>query len=171
MQDSLLTLYKLIVLFMLNEVKFPLKRSQLFEFILEREYCTFFSLQQAIGELLDSKLIQSKAVLNGTQLSITEEGKSTLKYFANRLEPSIQEDIRHFMHQNKLNFKNEVSIQSDYFKSTSGEYTARLFIKEELWDLIHIELSVPTEEGAKKACRQWKEKHEEIYGYIMEQLL
>ena len=158
MQDSLLTLYKLIVLFMLNEVKFPLKRSQLFEFILEREYCTFFPLQQAIGELLDSQLIQSKTVLNGTQLSITEEGKSTLKYFSNRLEPSIQEDIRNFMGQNKLNF-------------TSGEYTARLFIKEEMWDLIHIELSVPTEEGAKKACRQWKEKHEEIYGYLMEQLL
>ena len=36
------TLYKLIVLYMLDKVDFPLTTSQISEFILEKEYTTYF---------------------------------------------------------------------------------------------------------------------------------
>ena len=37
------TLYKLIVLYMLDKVDFPLTTSQISEFILEKEYTTYFN--------------------------------------------------------------------------------------------------------------------------------
>ena len=40
-----LTLYKLIVLYMLDRVTFPLTKAQVGDFILEREYTTFLTLQ------------------------------------------------------------------------------------------------------------------------------
>ena len=40
------TLYKLIVLYMLEKVDFPLTTSQISEFILEKEYTTYFKLQE-----------------------------------------------------------------------------------------------------------------------------
>ncbi len=52
------TLYKLIILYMLNRVTFPLSNAQLSEFILEKEYTDYFTLQQAIFELNDSNLIR-----------------------------------------------------------------------------------------------------------------
>ena len=40
------TLYKLIILYILNHVAFPLSNAQLSEFILDKEYTDYFTLQQ-----------------------------------------------------------------------------------------------------------------------------
>ncbi len=45
------TLYKLIVLYMLDKVDFPLTTSQISEFILEKEYTTYFKLQETLAEM------------------------------------------------------------------------------------------------------------------------
>ena len=50
LQDPL-TLYKLIVLYMLNRVTFPLTAAQISDFILGREYTNFITLQQASDAL------------------------------------------------------------------------------------------------------------------------
>ena len=72
------TLYKLIILYMLNRVTFPLSNAQLSEFILEKEYTDYFTLQQAIFELDSSGLIRLETVRNTTLCHITEEGRTTL---------------------------------------------------------------------------------------------
>ena len=42
-------LYKLMVLYMLNKVDFPLTNSQISEFILDKGYTNYFTLQQMFG--------------------------------------------------------------------------------------------------------------------------
>ena len=49
------TLYKLIILYMLNKVDFPLTTSQISEFVLDKGYTTYFKLQEAISELTQHK--------------------------------------------------------------------------------------------------------------------
>ena len=51
MTQEPLTLYKLIVLYMLDQVDFPLTGAQVSDFILTKEYTSFLTLQQAISEL------------------------------------------------------------------------------------------------------------------------
>ena len=72
------TLYKLMVLYMLNCVNFPLTTAQIAEFILDRDYTNFLTLQTVFSDLTETGLAQSKTILNRTQLSLTEEGKNTL---------------------------------------------------------------------------------------------
>ncbi len=64
MSSEPLTLYKLIVLYMLNKVNFPLTNAQISEFILDKEYTNYFTLQQVIGELAEGDLISLKTVGN-----------------------------------------------------------------------------------------------------------
>ena len=52
MSDSF-TLYKLIVLYMLQKVDFPLTNSQISEFVLDKEYTNYFTLQHASHTLRD----------------------------------------------------------------------------------------------------------------------
>ena len=52
------TLYKLIILYMLEKVDFPLTNSQISEFILDKGYTTYFKLQRAIAELNESGFIR-----------------------------------------------------------------------------------------------------------------
>lgn len=51
------TVYKLIVLYMLQNTENTLTNSQISEFILDREYTNYFHLQQAISELVEAELI------------------------------------------------------------------------------------------------------------------
>ena len=81
MNQEPLTLYKLIVLYMLDRVTFPLTTAQISEFILEKEYTNFLTLQTAISELTETGLAESRTLLNRTQLQITEEGRNTLHFF------------------------------------------------------------------------------------------
>ncbi|MDE7046166.1 MAG: DUF4364 family protein, partial [Acetatifactor sp.] len=82
LQDPL-TINKLIVLYMLNRVNFSMTTAQVSDFILEKDYMNFLTLQQVISELTEAKMISPKTIRNRTQLSITEEGRSTLNFFEN----------------------------------------------------------------------------------------
>ena len=59
-----LTLYKLIVLYMLDRVDFPLSTSQISEFVLDKGYTTYFKLQQALSELIPLRLIILKTTFH-----------------------------------------------------------------------------------------------------------
>lgn len=165
-----LTLYKLIVLYMLTRVDFPLTKAQVGDFILGKEYTNFLTLQQAIGELIDAGLVTAQSIRNRTHLTITREGRETLRFFQNQINDSIKSDIDDFFRENEIELRNEVSILADYYKSTSGEYEAHLIAKDKNVDLVNITISVPSEETAAAICDNWQKKNQDIYQYLISQL-
>ncbi len=166
MTQDPLTLYKLIVLYMLNRVTFPLTRNQITDFIQEKEYTNFFTLQQVMAELIDTGLVTAKTVRNRTLLDITDEGLETLRFFENRVSDAIKKDIDNYLSEKELELRDEVSIQGDYYKSVNGEYAAHLVAKEKGSNLMELTLSVPTEEIAASICDNWQKKNQEIYQYL-----
>ena len=169
LQDTL-TLYKLIVLYMLDRVTFPLTTAQISDFVLEREYTNFLTLQQVINELSDAGMISSQSIRNRTHLSITKEGQETLHYFENRISDAIKSDIKSYFRENEFALRNEVSVLGDYYKSTSGEYEAHLVAKDRGIVLVDITLSVPTEETAAAICDNWQKKNQSIYQLLIREL-
>ena len=165
-----LTLYKLIVLYMLNRVSFPLTAAQISDFILTREYTNFLTLQQVIRELTGTGLVDARTVRNRTQLLLTKDGKQTLDFFSQQISTSIRQEIDEYLKENEMELRNEVSILADYYKSTSGEYEAHLKAKEGNVTLVDLIISVPVEETAAAICDNWQKKNQEIYQYLIEQL-
>lgn len=165
-----LTLYKLIVLYMLDRVDFPLTKAQISDFILEREYTTFLTLQQVFSELIDAGLINAQSVRNRTHLFMTKDGAQTLSFFGNQISSAIKKEIDDYLKENDIELRNEVSVLSDYYKSTSGEYEAHLVAKDKDIHLIDLTISVPLEETAATICDNWQKKNQEIYQYLVEQL-
>lgn len=170
MSQDPLTLYKLIVLYMLERVDFPLTKAQVGDFILEKEYTTFLTLQQAISELIDADMIKAKSIRNRTHLEITDEGRETLEFFGNRISSQIKEEINAYFVENKFQLKNEVSIISNFYKSTTGEYEANLIIKEKKINLVDITMSVPTEDMAQSICEKWEGASQEVYAFLVDKL-
>ena len=170
MTQDPLTLYKLIVLYMLNRVTFPLTKSQISDFILGKGYTNFLTLQQVFSELIDTHLVDAQSIRNRTHLVITAEGQETLGFFENRISPAIKEDIHAFFKEKEYTLRNEVSILSDYYKSTTGEYEAHLVAKDKGIPLVEITLSVPTEDTAAAICDNWQVKNQEVYQKLVEQL-
>lgn len=173
MQDllkDLLTLYKLIVLYMLSCVDFPLTKAQIGDFILEKEYTDFLTLQQTINELIDAGMITAKSIRNRTHLSITQEGLETLNFFRGKLNEGVRKDVNEYFRQNKIALRNEVSVLANYYKNVSGEYEAKLVAKDNGADLVNITLTVPSEDTAISICDNWQQKNQEIYQYLISRL-
>lgn len=170
LNKDVLIFYKLIILYLLNRAAFPITKAQVADFILEEEYMDFFTLQQVFAELTASEMISAKSIRNRTHLAITEEGRETLYLFQNRISSSTKDKINAFFRENAMEMRNEVSILSDYYKSTSGEYEAHLTASERDIRLVDITLSVPDEETASAICSNWQKKNQLIYQHLIEQL-
>lgn len=165
------TLYKLIILYMLKKVDFPMTNAQISEFILDKGYTTYFKLQQALSELTDADFLREEITYNRTLYHLTEDGAQSIQYFKNKISPSIRNDIDNFLKEKKYDLKNEVSVKSNYYRNTAGEYSVQCQVLENQEPLIDLTLSVPTANEAETISNNWQKKNQAVYAWIMSQLL
>ena len=64
------TLYKLMILYMLSKVNFPLSNTQISEFMLDKQYTNYFTLQEVLNSLADDGFIQILTNKNTTQYKL-----------------------------------------------------------------------------------------------------
>jgi DNA-binding PadR family transcriptional regulator len=171
MQSDTFMLYKLIILYILSRVSFPLTNAQLTAFILEKEYTNYFNIQRAISELMDDAFISCDTIRNSSMFRITESGLETLRFFDTMISQGIKEDIEAFLNQNKHKLRDEVSTPAEFYQVKKGEYSAHLKVVERETPIIDLTLTVTTEEEASSVCSNWREKSSEIYAFLMAALL
>ncbi|MBS6397271.1 MAG: DUF4364 family protein [Clostridiales bacterium] len=170
MADTL-TLYKLIVLKMLDQVDSPLSNSQISEFILDKEYTNYFTLQQVLSEMDETGLVTVSTSHNSSLYHITDIGKSTLEFFGDKISDAICRDIDIYLEEKEVDIRNSLAVTADYFPGSSNDYLVRCQVREENSTLIDLTLSVPSEKQAVSMCNHWSEKSQDIYAYIMKNLL
>ena len=165
------TLYKLIILYMLDKVRFPLSNAQLSEFILEKEYTDYFTVQSALSELTETGFLKINTVRNTSLYDITEEGRKTLSYFQNRLSSDIREEIDSFLSEHSFELRHETSTPADYYRTPEGDYAVRCRVLERDSVLIDLTVTVPVKEQAEAVCSHWRNKSQSLYAFIMKELL
>ena len=166
-----MTLYKLMNLYMLHQVNFPLTNAQLSNFFLDREYTTYFTLQQALNELLDAGLVKKETMRNSSRYEITKEGEETLEFFGKNISPAIVSDMDEYLKQNRFRMRNEVGLISDFYKSTNQDYIVHCEVREGKAVLVNLDIAVPDKEQAEIMCNHWKDRSQEIYAYVMKSLM
>ena len=166
-----LTLYKLIVLYMLEKVDFPLTNAQISGFILDKGYTTYFHLQQALSELTESELIHCETVRNSSYFSITKSGEQTLEYFGKEIPKEIKGEIAEFFKNNAMEIKEELSTFANYYKGEKEGYQVRCSAKEKEVPLIELTMTVPTKGAAAAVCASWQTKNNAVYENLLAMLM
>ncbi len=161
----------MIVLYMLDKVDFPLSNAQLCEFVLDGQYTSYFTIQQAISELVEAGFIRMESVNNTSLYYLTPSGSETLEFFGSKISPAIQADIDEFLKAHHYQLRSVSDIVAAYYETPNGEFAARCQIKSKDSVLVEVTLSVPDEEHAKSICSNWKQSNQEIYAYLMDKLL
>ena len=95
------TLYKLIIMHMLNKVEFPLTNSQISQFFLENEYTNYFTVQKSLSELIEDGFVFLNVNRNTSYYHLTSEGRESLKFFENKIPNPIVDDVDMFLMNNK----------------------------------------------------------------------
>lgn len=166
-----MTLYKLMNLYMLKQVNFPLTNAQLTDFFMKHEYTNYFTLQQALNELQESGLIRTESTHNSTLYAITGEGEETLRFFGKNISPAIVEDMDAYLKDNRFRMRNEVGTVADYYKSVNQDYVVHCEVREGKGTLIDLDISVPDKEQAELMCAHWRDRSQEIYAFVMKTLM
>ena len=76
-----------------------------------------------------------------------------------------------FLKDNKFKLRNETGIIADYYKTSDHDFVVRCQVREGKTVLLEVNVSVPGEEQASAMCDNWKTHSQEIYAYIMKQLM
>ena len=171
MQPETLMLYKLIILYTLNRVDFPMSNAQLTNFITEHEYTSYFNVQQVLSELEEDKYISKETTRSQTLYRITSEGRETLSFFYKKISKEIRDDSDIYLSQEKYALREQVSSLADFYETTPGEYVAELKILERDSFLIEMKLTVPSLFAAETVCDKWKQKNADIYAYVVNTLI
>lgn len=165
------TLYKLIILEMLERAASPLTGSQISEFILGKEYTNYFTLQKTLSELKEADFIQLTSRPGISLYRITEAGDATLEQLGYKISKAIRQDIRAYLKEKEMDIRDTLSVSADYFPGNNGEYLVRCRAREQDCTLMDLTLLVPSEQEAESAAANWNEKSQRIYAYLMKELL
>lgn len=166
-----LTLTKLIILYMLDKAGNPMLKTQVFGFIMDKDYTNYFTLMQACGELCDAGFIETRIIMNGPHLVILDDGVKTLHSFSDRISAGIKEDITEFFTMNELETKSSRNVNTNYYKASRNEYIAELSLKEDNSELLMIKISMPTEESVREMCENFEDRSDDLYNLIVDKLL
>ncbi len=165
------TLYKLMIMYMLDQAGQPVTQAQIYDFMLSREYTDYMNVNGLISEMITTGFIKSQRRRNRSHLELTDEGRETLSMFLDHILPDIKREITEYLVEKEYDLKNRLSIQSNFYKTVSGDYMAELTAREKNAELLSIRVSVPTAESAEAVCLNWEKNNQEIYKTLMEKLL
>ena len=165
------TLYKLMILYILDTSEFPRTNSQVCEFLLDKGYTTYFTTQAAISDLIEAQFISVEYKNNSSYYHLTASGQETLEAFSSSISDGIKTDVRSYLADKHYALRRTNEVTADYLPKKNQEFEVELSLKDGKETLVNLQLTVPTEMQAELICDHWHKKSSEIYNYLMTTLL
>lgn len=162
---------KLLLLYIIKNIKFPISNSQLTDIILENNFINYFLLQQYITELNSSNFIKYEEIDNKKVLSITERGDKVLCFFKDRISPSKISSIDTYIAAKIEHLKKELTLFANYTIEDTNMYMVNLKATENGTTLIDLTINVATNKQAIDLCQKWRDNSSEIYNKIIQLLI
>ena len=159
---------KALILYILDKVSKPISNDALLKLVVSIDNMNYFYFQQFLLDLLENKYIVCYEEDGESIYKLTKEGKNALA-----LVKDIIPGISKFRVDNKFketleDFKNEVSISSDFIPHSENDYSVKCKIIENNQTLFDLQVFAGSREQAKKISDNWNKNAEEIYPKIIE---
>lgn len=171
MQSESLMLYKLIILYILNRMDFPITNTELTRYIVEKGYTGYIEIQQTLQELIEDNYVEVEHSHNVFLYKITASGKETLSFFYTKISVAIRDDIDAYLSEKEYQLRELMASSADYYEAKKNEFVVELRVVERDSELVHINLLVTSAEEADAICSHWKDCSADIYGYLISTLM
>lgn len=168
--DDVFTVYKLIILYMLDRAEGDVTQAMLSTFLLESGYANFVSLVESYAQLEKRDLIRIRMEGEKKFLQLTDAGREALGFFRTQLNPGIRKQIDEWLVEHGRQIREDREVTAVYERMVSGVYEVRMSVKERGVTLLEIKLSVPDAASASSIAGKWNEKNSSIYQYLIENL-
>ena len=166
-----LAYHKLIILYILDKIKMDLTNSQITQVVLETEIMNYFSLQQFLSQLMESKFLTTYKESNREYYSLTQKGLEILEYFLARIPANSTIKIDEYILNNKESLLSDTQVKSSFVKQSDNEFIVNLRVIENQTNLIDLNLNVSSEKQAKLICNNWKNNASYMYAEVIDLLI
>lgn len=161
---------KLLVLYILEQIKLPISNNRITQIILENNFINYFTLQQYISELHTADFISYSEKDGKSRIILSDNGRKVLSLFEDRISPVKKELVEQYLKEHIQSIKKEITVTADYTIEKNNSFIVNLKAVENDSILIDIKINVPTNNHAKKLCSKWKSSSSEMYNDIIQLL-
>ena len=126
--------HKLIILHLLQKMGISLSNSEICQFLLEKNYMDYFSVQQYLAELESAGWLEKTREQNNTRYTLTDDGEEVINYFINRISDEVKNEINVYVHENSRRIRAEYAVTANYFPELNGDY----LVKCSLWCILDL---------------------------------
>lgn len=162
---------KLLMLYVLKSIKNPISNTQLTEIILENNFINYFTFQEYLSELENSKFVEYQETNDKKLLLLTTQGETVLSLFKDRLSQSKLSIIDNYIKEKIETIKKELTIHADYTLGDNDGFIVDLKAVENSSLLMELKLGVPSKKQATSICSRWKENPSDIYNKVINILI
>lgn len=170
MTSESMKLYKLIILYFLSKTSQPMSNAIISDFMLENCYADYFSIQQTLSDLTEDNMINTEQTHSKSYYTIAPKGQETLDFFGNKLPNDTKQQIEDYLVKNKVSIIENTTLHTDFTRLRNKEYLAKCSILERGSVIMEVAINVPSEEEAIQVCQRFKDKNEQIYGFLFRTL-
>ena len=117
--------HKLIILHLLQKMGISLSNSEICQFLLEKNYMDYFSVQQYLAELESAGWLEKTREQNNTRYTLTDDGEEVINYFINRISDEVKNEINVYVHENSRRIRAEYAVTANYFPELNGDYLVK----------------------------------------------
>ena len=159
--------HKLLILYILDKINMDLTNSQITQVVLETEMMNYFSLQQFLSQLMESKFLTTYK----EYYSLTQKGLEILEYFLSRIPEDVTKKIDDYITLNKQSLLSDTEVKSSFIQQNNNEFIVNLRVIENQSNLIDLNLNVSSEKQAQQICNNWKKNASYMYAEIIDLLI
>ena len=164
--------HKLIILHLLQKMGIALSNSEICQFLLEKNYMDYFSVQQYLAELVDAGWLEKSREQNHTRYTLTDEGEETVNYFLNHISEHAKTEINTYVQENSKRIRAEYAVTANYFPEINDDFLVKCGLNDDNGNvLMEVSVSVVSKQQALAICRNWRKNVSHLYGSILTSLV
>ena len=163
--------HKLIILHLLQKMGISLSNSEICQFLLEKNYMDYFSVQQYLAELESAGWLEKTREQNNTRYTLTDDGEEVINYFINRISDEVKNEINVYVHENSRRIRAEYAVTANYFPELNVDYLVKCSLCDDNGaTLMEISVSVVSKAQAQQVCRNWRKHVNQYYSDFLTSL-
>ena len=161
---------KVLILYILNNVKYALTNNNLYKIVLAVVDMNYFYFQQFLLDLIHNNYVMQYENDETTLYQITDKGKQTLELTEDLLPGIIKLQVDTNLSGAVEEVNDENSIVAEYMPKSENDYTVTCKINENNTCIFEVSVFAGSREEAKKIVDNWKENAYRIYPEILNSL-
>ncbi|MCL1882495.1 MAG: DUF4364 family protein [Defluviitaleaceae bacterium] len=165
---------KLLILYLINMMDLPMSRSQLTDFIINKDLMHHFILEKNLTDLVVRGFLdadrEDASDESTTRYTLTEDGLEHLDLLESQIPRPVRQIITKYVDDNRGKIKKDFEKTAHYFPNVENdEYIVKCCVLDDKRGSNLMEITVPvvTREQAKHIQSNWNANYSALYQRIL----